>query len=137
LTQEKLAGRIGVTFQQLQKYEKGTNRIGASRLHRIAEALGVSPMHFFADAPRQLDSEASDGFSDAADQSEAVTAWMATQEALELMEGFTGIRSPKVKRSFVGLCQAIAKAEKRARGELPPEEPEPRKRVRASSRQAE
>ena len=57
ISQEKLGQALGVTFQQVQKYEKGTNRIGASRLQQIAEALGVAPAYFFpeTDAPATIE----------------------------------------------------------------------------------
>ena len=53
MTQEVLGRKLGITFQQVQKYEKGANRVGASRLQQIAEALGVTPAWFFENAPTQ------------------------------------------------------------------------------------
>src|SRR3954454_6900323 len=63
MSQEKLGDAIGLTFQQVQKYEKGTNRIGASRLQQISDILQVSPEFFFEGAPN-LNSRA-DGMKEA------------------------------------------------------------------------
>src|SRR5437667_3675513 len=56
MSQEKLGDALGLTFQQVQKYEKGTNRIGASRLHQIAEIFGVPVQAFFEGAPTKRSS---------------------------------------------------------------------------------
>jgi len=61
LSQTQLANALGVTFQQVQKYEKGSNRIGASRLHAIAEVLRVSVSYFFPDAGEAVDHDARPG----------------------------------------------------------------------------
>src|SRR6476646_12124434 len=71
MSQEKLGENLGITFQQIQKYEKGTNRVGASRLQAIASILGVPVAFFFEDAPGQ-EAAPGRGFSEDASMAFAV-----------------------------------------------------------------
>jgi transcriptional regulator with XRE-family HTH domain len=100
MTQEKLGEALGVTFQQVQKYEKGTNRIGASRLQHIASIQQVSISFFFADAPGQsyiLD-----------DSCDYVSGFLATSDGLALTKAYMHIENAKLKRSIVALVKQIA-----------------------------
>src|SRR3954462_8532691 len=94
LTQEKLAGSLGLTFQQVQKYEKGVNRIGASRLSQIAEALQVPVAYFFVGAeahpsPKKADVEAA----------AAVDRFVASADGIRLRRAFAKIKSPEARRA--------------------------------------
>jgi transcriptional regulator with XRE-family HTH domain len=102
MSQTDLANGIGVTFQQVQKYEKGTNRMGASRLQQIANILQVPITFFFEGAPDQfkLDGKA---------QSPAfVTEFLATSDGLALTRAFTRLSNSKLRRSIVALVEGIA-----------------------------
>jgi transcriptional regulator with XRE-family HTH domain len=107
MSQEKLGDALGLTFQQVQKYEKGTNRIGASRLQQIANVLGVPVDFFFTGAPGP-DSPA-EGFSEAA--SPSYEADLLTAEGLKLLRAFHLVKDPKVRRRLVELTQALSGAE--------------------------
>ena len=102
MSQSTLAERIGVTFQQVQKYEKGTNRIGSSRLAQIAAVLGVSPASLFG--------EGEDGANLAPRSSEMTTIeeMMSTAEGAALNRSFAKITDPVVKRAVIGLVKALA-----------------------------
>lgn len=102
MSQEKLADLLGVTFQQVQKYEKGINRIAASRLFDIAAALDVPISNFF----EGLTSARVGGVAEAPAAS-FVHDVLATPEGLQLMSLFSAIESPKVKKRVVELVRAI------------------------------
>ena len=105
MSQEKLGESLGITFQQIQKYEKGTNRIGASRLQQISIVLGVPVAFFFEGAPT-VGPEV-DGVSEA--HSPAYVAdFLATSDGLSLTRNFMRISDPKVRRKIVDLVTAIA-----------------------------
>ncbi|WP_350335822.1 helix-turn-helix domain-containing protein [Coralliovum pocilloporae] len=109
MSQEKLGEHLGITFQQIQKYEKGTNRIGASRLQHIATVLGVPVAFFFEDAPG-TPSEAAEGFSDSQSGSYVVD-FLSSSEGLQLNKAFVKIKDAKTRRKVVELVQAISSAD--------------------------
>jgi len=104
MSQEKLGDRLGITFQQVQKYEKGTNRIGASRLHQISSILGVSVAFFYEGAPNV------DGTPESTESGNPpyVSDFLATSEGLALTKAFMKVRDPKVRRRIVDLVEAMA-----------------------------
>lgn len=106
LSQEKLGNALSLTFQQVQKYEKGTNRIGASRLQEISKVLNVPPSFFFEGVPTTEDGEAP-GFSDAASP-QYVPDFVTTAEGLQLNRAFARIHDPKIRKRIVELVCAIA-----------------------------
>lgn len=105
MSQERLGDSLGLTFQQVQKYEKGTNRIGASRLQQIAEILQVPVAFFFDGAPGQHAREA--GFGEAAAPS-YVSDFLATSDGLALSRAFVQIKNSKLRRRIVDLVESIA-----------------------------
>ena len=105
MSQEKLGEHLGITFQQIQKYEKGTNRIGASRLQAIARVLGVPVAFFFEDAPGQAPVDGDQGFDGAASP---IVAFLSTSEGLRLNQGFLRIADPNVRRRIVALIASLA-----------------------------
>ncbi|MGG7517367.1 helix-turn-helix domain-containing protein [Allorhizobium undicola] len=108
MSQEKLGESLGITFQQIQKYEKGTNRVGASRLQNISSILNVPVSFFFEDAPgEQSASGGNPGFSDAA-SSNYVVDFLSSSEGLQLNRSFVKINDPKVRRRVVDLVKALA-----------------------------
>jgi transcriptional regulator with XRE-family HTH domain len=104
MSQEKLGGALGLTFQQVQKYEKGTNRIGASRLHRIANVLGV-PIEFFYEGAPQGNLTA--GFAEAS-SSAYVSDFLSTAEGVQLVKAFVAVKDPKIRRKIVELIKTLA-----------------------------
>jgi transcriptional regulator with XRE-family HTH domain len=105
LTQMQLADALGLTFQQVQKYEKGANRISASRLHRLSHILRVPVPFFFEGAPRELHlPELAEGGETIASD---VVAFLATPDGVALVRAFTRIEHPKVRRAIVALVEQI------------------------------
>ena len=109
MSQEKLAEQIGVAFQQVQKYEKGTNRIGASRLMKIAEVLGVPPAYFF----QQEESEPGVNLQgvETYATSKALSEFMSSKEGLALNRAFGKITDMDVRMKVVALVKTIADAQ--------------------------
>jgi transcriptional regulator with XRE-family HTH domain len=105
MSQEKLGDALSLTFQQVQKYEKGTNRIGASRLQQIAHFLQV-PVSFFFDGAPDLPPGAA-GMTEAPSAS-YVSDFLATSEGLALAKAFMQIKDPKLRRRIVDLVLQIA-----------------------------
>jgi transcriptional regulator with XRE-family HTH domain len=105
MSQEKLGENLGITFQQIQKYEKGTNRVGASRLQAIATILGVPVAFFFEDAPGH--ETAGRGFSEDSSTAFAVE-FCSTTEGLQLNRAFVRIGDPKVRRKIIDLVKALS-----------------------------
>lgn len=106
MSQEKLGEALGITFQQIQKYEKGTNRIGASRMQQISTVMGVPVSYFFEDAPGSL-GETQPGFGETP-SSDYVVDFLTTTEGLQLNKAFVRISDPKVRRKIVDLVAALA-----------------------------
>jgi transcriptional regulator with XRE-family HTH domain len=105
MSQEKLGAALGITFQQIQKYEKGANRIGASRLQQIANILQVPPAFFFEEAPAAHGPSA--GFAEPAPAAYSPDV-PATAEGLQLNRAFAQIRDPKVRRRILDLVVSLA-----------------------------
>ncbi|MCF3639184.1 helix-turn-helix domain-containing protein [Rhizobium sp. TRM95111] len=106
MSQEKLGESLGITFQQIQKYEKGTNRVGASRLQNISSILNVPVSFFFEDAPGEGVGVAS-GLSEAT-SSNYVVDFLSSAEGLQLNRAFVKLTDPKVRRRIVDLVKALA-----------------------------
>lgn len=98
LSQTALAAQLGVSFQQVQKYEKGANRVSASRLHQVATALGCSVADFFPTRPGAVDPVA--GLRDLT----------ATADGRALAEAFPRIADPAVRQAVTRVVEALASA---------------------------
>ncbi|MEM6617302.1 MAG: helix-turn-helix transcriptional regulator [Pseudomonadota bacterium] len=107
MSQEKLGEQLGLTFQQVQKYEKGVNRIGASRLHQISEILSVPVSFFFEDLPGQETSGAAGGVEEGASAGYMIDI-INTSDGLGLVKAYLEINDPVVRRRIVDLVRAIA-----------------------------
>ena len=103
---------LGLTFQQVQKYEKGTNRIGASRLQQISQILQVPVSFFFDGAPHVPGSARSEGMGEAPSPA-YVSDFLATSDGLALTKAFMRISDSKLRRRIVDLVEQIASSEKR------------------------
>jgi transcriptional regulator with XRE-family HTH domain len=106
MSQEKLGDALGLTFQQVQKYEKGTNRIGASRLQQISNILQVPVSFFFEGAPH-LPGQHGSGMGEAPSPA-YVSDFLATSDGLSLTKAFMRIKNSKLRRRIVDLVEQIA-----------------------------
>jgi len=107
MSQEKLGEHLGLTFQQVQKYEKGVNRIGASRLFDLSRVLGVPVQFFYDEAPAEIDDRAAaPGFAERPAET-YVIEFLSTREGLELNKAFVKIADPRVRRTIVELVRAL------------------------------
>jgi transcriptional regulator with XRE-family HTH domain len=106
MSQEKLGESLGITFQQIQKYEKGTNRIGASRLQHIARVLSVPVSYFFEDAPGQVEAGTAVGLAETS--ASFVVDFLSSAEGLQLNRAFIRVKDPKVRRRIIDLVRAMA-----------------------------
>lgn len=106
MSQERLGEALGITFQQIQKYEKGTNRIGAGRLQDISRALAVPPSFFYDGAPV---GDVRVGFAEASNAS-FIPDFAGTAEGLQLNRAFVKIKDPKLRKRVVELVVALAEA---------------------------
>ena len=105
MSQTKLADAIGLTFQQVQKYEKGTNRMGASRLMQIAQVLQVSVPSFFEGAPSASSLRKGKAV---APSTAYVSEFISSSDGLTLIKAFMQIKEAKLQRSIVNLVEQIA-----------------------------
>lgn len=103
MSQERLGESLGITFQQVQKYEKGTNRVGASRLQAISSILGVPPSFFFDGAPGEASPH---GFAEEA-QADYGGDFLSSAEGIQLNRAFVRISDPKVRRKVLDLIKAL------------------------------
>lgn len=106
LSQTELARSVGLTFQQVQKYESGANRISASRLYHIAEALDVPVSFFFDDIPRGGAAALSMGLSE--DQTGFAAPDSSGREGLEMMRNYHRITDEAIRRSVYDLTKSLA-----------------------------
>lgn len=107
MSQEKLGEALGLTFQQIQKYEKGTNRVGASRIQQISEILQVPVSFLFEGGPTSV---SGNGFGEGTSPT-YVSDFLATSEGLALTRAFTRITDSKLRRSIVDLVEQVAARE--------------------------
>ncbi len=111
MSQEKLGNSLDLTFQQVQKYEKGTNRIGASRLQQISHILQVPVSFFFEGAPAVSTTGRTEGMSEAPSPA-YVSDFLATSDGLALTKAFMRISDSKLRRRIVDLVEQIALSDK-------------------------
>ena len=104
LSQEKLGEELGVTFQQVQKYERGTNRVGAGRLWNLAKVLDV-PVSFFYDGVAETVGQP--GFSEG-DQTPIVDDFIQSADGVALAQAFARIKDSKVRRRILELVRTLA-----------------------------
>ncbi|WP_207455811.1 helix-turn-helix domain-containing protein [Azospirillum sp. SYSU D00513] len=113
MSQEKLGEAIGLTFQQVQKYERGANRIGASRLFDLSRVLDVPVSFFFDDMPADAANAPVDD-DDAPATEEKAGGYepdpMAKRETLELVRAYYRINDPSVRKRLFELTKAVANA---------------------------
>jgi transcriptional regulator with XRE-family HTH domain len=101
LSQTELGKTVGVTFQQVQKYEKGVNRVGASRLQQIA-VLKVRPDFFFEEASAKAVGNSGSG------QTAIIEGFISSRDGIALSKAFINIRDTKIRRFIIALVEQIA-----------------------------
>jgi len=111
MSQERLGERLGLTFQQVQKYEKGANRVGASRLFAISNILEVPVEFFFADMPSSIAGSEKNGDTmgmTEPDETSFVMDFVSSSEGLQLNTAFKKIESQETRRKIVDLVKTLA-----------------------------
>lgn len=106
MSQEKLGEALGLTFQQVQKYEKGTNRIGASRLQQISSILQVTPSFFFDGSPGSAEM-ALTRFAEPVSPTYVVD-FLSSVEGIQLNKAFSSIKDAKIRRRILDLVITLA-----------------------------
>ncbi|MBA4130565.1 MAG: transcriptional regulator [Hyphomicrobium sp.] len=108
MSQEKLGENLGLTFQQVQKYEKGVNRIGASRLFDLAQVLGVPIQFFYENMPASVSGVvAVPGMGEPSGEN-YVADFLSSRDSVELNKAFARITDPRVRRSIVDMVKSVA-----------------------------
>lgn len=107
MSQEKLGDALGLTFQQVQKYEKGANRVSASRLYQMATTLGVPIQFFFDDLPVSDRSSDADGLSEG-DSAGVLMDFLNSTEGFQLGRAFSSIEDPTVRRRILELVKSLS-----------------------------
>lgn len=108
MSQTELANRLGITFQQVQKYEKGANRIGASRLYLIAEILNVTVQSFFEGADAVV-IDAPGAYDGAKDETvKKYEEFIRSPGGIELCKAFVSIDDPTVRKRIVALVKSVS-----------------------------
>jgi transcriptional regulator with XRE-family HTH domain len=105
LNQTELADAAGITFQQIQKYEKGTNRVGASRLQQFSDALGVPPSYFFDGAPTvgmKIPTPKEGGLPE-----RSIVSFLGTREGAALVRGFLAIKEKPIRQNLIELIASL------------------------------
>ncbi|MBM6596617.1 helix-turn-helix domain-containing protein [Microvirga sp. BT291] len=106
MSQEKLGEALGLTFQQVQKYEKGTNRVGSGRLQEIGDILGVQVTYFF---------EGQDGERKTKEGSpivQEIEEFLSQKDSIELLSAFNAISNADMRRALINMARASAGLEK-------------------------
>ena len=112
LSQEKLGDSLGITFQQIQKYEKGTNRMGASRLQNIAVILKTPVAFFFEDAPQSVDNTAGEEINEASSPNYVVD-FLSSSEGVQLNRAFMKIEDVNIRRRIIELVKALSSSDEK------------------------
>lgn len=107
MSQEKLGEALGITFQQIQKYEKGSNRIGASRMQQISAALNVPVEFFFEDAPLPHGATPVSGMAEAGSTSYVVD-FLSSAEGIQLNRAFVRITNSAIRRRIIDMVRTLA-----------------------------
>ncbi len=106
MSQENLGERLDLTFQQVQKYEKGANRVSASRLYQIGEILKVPVEFFFEGLPDPSTSGGTEGFAEVSSEAPLMD-FLSSSEGIQLNKAFAEIRGSEVRRKLIELARAI------------------------------
>ena len=108
LSQEKLAEAIGLTFQQIQKYERGMNRISAGRLYQFSKILDIPISYFFENLGKEAGSEPSYGLSDNSQEEFTNNDLMQNKETLELVRIYYSIKDLRLRKDILRFMKSMA-----------------------------
>lgn len=108
MSQEKLGDQLGLTFQQVQKYEKGLNRIGASRLYAISRILGTSTQYFFEDLPSDIRDGGDPTSKPVTEEESQMTRFVNSPEGVQLNLAFSRIQDSATRRRLTELVRTLA-----------------------------
>lgn len=108
MSQEKLGDQLGLTFQQVQKYEKGLNRIGASRLYAISRILGTSIQYFFEDLPSDIKDGGDPTTKPVTEEESQMTRFVNSPEGVQLNLAFSRIQDSATRRRLTELVRTLA-----------------------------
>ena len=107
MSQEKLGHALGLTFQQVQKYEKGANRVSASRLHQMASTLGVPIQFFFDDMPITSHSNSASGMAES-ENAGVLMDFLNSSEGFKLGRAFSSIEDVTIRRRILDLVKSLS-----------------------------
>jgi transcriptional regulator with XRE-family HTH domain len=107
MSQEKLGELLGLTFQQVQKYEKGANRIGASRLFDISTILNVPVQYFFEELPNAAGVQYNGHGMSEPDREPFVMDFVSSTEGLQLIRAYTKVTDPRVRKRILELVKSL------------------------------
>lgn len=112
-SQEEIGDAVGITFQQVQKYEKGLNRIGSSRLYELSTLLKVNPSYFFEGISQTDDNDKSNdsNFVMAEDKATFDHENYSNKEVMGLLKAYYSVKSPAVRKKLLSLVKAISSLE--------------------------
>lgn len=119
MSQEKLGELLGLTFQQVQKYEKGANRIGASRLYDISTILSVPVQYFFEDLPARQGQQLNGHGLSEPDREPFVMDFVSSTEGLQLIRSYTKVTDPKVRKRILELVKSLGGEEEEVPAQRP------------------
>lgn len=105
MSQTEVADAVGITFQQIQKYERGANRVGASRLQQISNALGVSPYYFFEGVPTLGKKTPAPNEGELSEN--AIVSFLGTREGAALVRGFLAIKEKPIRHNLIGFIDTL------------------------------
>jgi transcriptional regulator with XRE-family HTH domain len=105
MSQTEVADAAGISFQQIQKYEKGINRVGASRLQQISDALGISPFYFFEGAPTIGKKPTAPSEGELSES--AIVSFLGTREGTALVRGFLAIRQKPIRQNLIAFIDSL------------------------------
>jgi transcriptional regulator with XRE-family HTH domain len=105
LSQTELANAAGITFQQVQKYEKGVNRVGAGRLQQFSDALGVPPSYFFEGAPAVGKKQPVPREGELSEHS--IVSFLGTREGAALVRAFMAIKQKLIRQNIIAFIESI------------------------------
>ena len=105
LSQTELADAAGITFQQIQKYEKGANRVGASRLQQFSEALGVPPSYFFEGVP--IAGKKTPAPREGEISEDTIVSFLGTREGAALVRAFIAIKEKPIRQNAIAFLETL------------------------------
>jgi transcriptional regulator with XRE-family HTH domain len=105
LSQTELADAAGITFQQIQKYEKGANRVGASRLQQFSDALGVPPSYFFEGVPTVGKKQPAPQEGELSEHS--IVSFLGTREGAALVRAFMAIKQKPIRQNAIAFLETL------------------------------